>query len=299
MMRNIFLLFFFSVAFKSSFSQKDSLLTRVYFAFGKFNLSESATKELEKLIPEFSRFDRIKIAGQTDHFGTNSFNDRLSVNRANEVYHYLITKGFDSSLSHEIIGYGKRNLFVADTASKANENQLNRVVVITLYFKRQNEVTNVTRPKDSLYSTPQKEEPKQIENHQKGFEQQLKEGSSNIILNNLTFEGGRHILLPTAIPVLENILETMKKFPGLEVEIQGHVCCVDPGEPDGMDLDTNEKALSLNRAKAIFDYLSSNGISQNRMTYKGFGSRNRLVYPERTEADASTNRRVEFKITKR
>ena len=186
-----------------------------------------------------------------------------------------------------------------DTASKANENQLNRVVVITSYFKKQNEETNITRPKDSLYSTPQKEEPKPIENQQKSFEQQLKEGSSNIILNNLNFEGGRHVLLSTSIPALENILETMKKYPGLEVEIQGHVCCVEASEPDGMDLDTNEKALSLNRAKAIFDYLASNGISQNRMTYKGFGSRNRLVYPERTEADATTNRRVEFKIIKR
>jgi outer membrane protein OmpA-like peptidoglycan-associated protein len=64
-------------------------------------------------------------------------------------------------------------------------------------------------------------------------------------------------------------------------------------------MDTNEKVLSLNRAKAIFEYLVSNGISAGRMTYKGFGSQNRLINPERSESDASINRRVEFKITKR
>ena len=59
----------------------------------------------------------------------------------------------------------------------------------------------------------------------KSFEQQLQEGNTNIVLNNVNFIGGRHILLPTSIPILENILETMKKYPTLEVEIQGHICC--------------------------------------------------------------------------
>lgn len=291
-MRNIFFILFLSFGFKSSYSQKDSSITRVYFPFGKFSLSESASKELDKLIPEISRVEKIKITGQTDLFGTNLFNDRLSVNRANEVYHYLIKKGFDSSLTREIVGYGKRNLFVADPESKANNNQLNRVVVITAYFKKQKDENNVATPKP-------KDERKPIENQQKSFEQQLKDGSSNIVLNNLNFVGGRHILLPTSIPVLENILENMKKYPTLEVEIQGHICCADPNEIDGLDMDTNEKALSLNRAKAIFEYLVSNGINASRITYRGFGSRNRLIYPERNESDASINRRVEFKITKR
>lgn len=291
-MKDILLMFFLSVGFKFSYSQKDSSITRVYFEFGKFSLSESTTKELDKLISETSKVEKIKITGQTDQFGTNSFNDRLSVSRANEVYHYLIKKGFDSSLTHEIVGYGKRNLFVADTESKANNNQLNRVVVITAYVKKQNDENN-------LISKQQKDEPKQIESQQKSFEQQLKDGSSNIILNNLNFIGGRHVLLPTSIPVLENILETMKKYPTLEVEIQGHICCADSSEIDGLDMDTNEKLLSLNRAKAIFEYLVSNGISAGRMTYKGFGSHNRLINPERSESDATINRRVEFKITKR
>ncbi len=292
-MKSILLIFLLSLGFTFSYSQNDSSITQVYFKFGKFSLTESATKELDKLILENARVEKIKITGQTDQVGTNPFNDRLSVSRANEVYRYLIQKGFDSSVTHEILGYGKRNLFVADAESKANNDQLNRVVVITSYFKKQNDVNNVAPSKDL------KEEKKQIENQQKSFEQQLKEGSSNIVLNNLNFIGGRHILLPTSIPVLENILETMKKYPTLEVEIQGHICCADPGEIDGLDMDTNEKVLSLNRAKAIFEYLVSNGVTASRMTYQGFGSRNRLINPERSEADATINRRVEFKITKR
>jgi outer membrane protein OmpA-like peptidoglycan-associated protein len=291
-MKNILLLIFLSAGCKFSYSQKDSLVTRVYFEFGKSGLSGSTAKELDRLTSENPRIEKIKITGQTDQIGTNSFNDRLSLNRANEVYNYLLKKGFDPSLAHEIVGYGKRNLVVAAEDPQANNNQLNRVVVITSYFKKQNDGNNPD-PKT------QKNEGKPIEKQQKTFEQQLQEGSSNIILNNLNFVGGRHFLLPTSIPVLQNILETMKKYPTLEVEIQGHICCTDSSEIDGIDMDTNEKVLSLNRARAVYEYLVANGISAGRMTYKGFGARNRLVFPERNESEASLNRRVEFKITKR
>jgi outer membrane protein OmpA-like peptidoglycan-associated protein len=293
-MKNVLLILFLSVSCKFSYAQNDSSITQVYFKFGKFGLSGSSTEELDKLIPGNSKLERIKITGQTDQFGTNSFNDRLSLSRANEVYRYLVKSGLDSSLTHEIVGYGKRNLFAAGAEPKANTHQLNRVVVITSYYKQN--VENVSKAKEDLNS---KQERKPIENQQKSFEQQLKEGSSNIVLNNLNFVGGRHVLLPASVPVLENILETMKKYPTLEVEIQGHICCTIPSETDGPDLDTGEKVLSVNRAKAIFEYLVANGIGASRMTYKGFGAQNRLIYPERNEADASTNRRVEFKITKR
>lgn len=284
-MRKIILAILLSAGCTFSFSQSDSSVTRVFFAFGKSVLSGTAVAELDKVILGNTKVDKIKIAGQTDKTGANQVNDRLSLNRAREVYRYLVAKGFDSSVAHEVVGYGKRRLTEGDEGA-ANTNQLNRVVVVTSYFKK-NEAAVAGKSSEGARQVPQK-----------SFEQQINEGSSNVVLNNLGFVGGRHVLLPTAIPVLENILSTLKKYPSIEIEIQGHICCASPIDVDGIDLDTNEKALSVNRAKAVYDYLLSNGISASRMSYKGFGSRNPLVFPERSEEDFSANRRVEFKIIK-
>lgn len=291
-MKKTTLILFLTAMVLRSHAQTDSTVTRVYFAFGKAALSQQAAASLDQWIAENGRAARIKISGQTDQVGSDVFNDQLAQQRANEVYAYLVGKGLNAALPHEIIAYGKRKPIVANDASPGETNRLNRVVTITSYTAKtepaaSSSIQNTTAP-----------EAKPVQPKPKSFEQQLNEGSSTIVLNNLSFAGGRHVLLPASIPVLENVLETLKKHPNIEIEIQGHICCTDPSETDGVDLDTGEKTLSLNRARAVFEYLVANGISAGRMTYKGFGARNRLVFPETSEADYSMNRRVEFKITK-
>ena len=298
-MKKIMLILLLSLVHGFSYSQKDSSSLRIYFQFDKYSLSDSAVKELDKILINKSKPESISITGYTDHIGSNSYNDVLSLNRARKVYAYLVEKGMDTLLPHEISGLGKMNLVISNETHDANADRLSRVVVITAYYPMAKNKKEIVSPKDSFQLQQKKEVAKEIKMPQKSFEQQLQEGNTNIVLNNVNFIGGRHILLPTSIPVLESILETMKKYPTLEVEIQGHICCADISEPDGLDLETNEKALSVNRAKAIYDFLVANGISAMRLSYRGFGSRNRLVNPERSEADFTLNRRVEFKIIKR
>ena len=45
-----------------------------------------------------------------------------------------------------------------------------------------------------------------------------------------------------------------------------------------------------------WDYLQKNGIDASRVTAKGMGAKERLVYPEETDEDRIKNRRVEIKI---
>ena len=48
--------------------------------------------------------------------------------------------------------------------------------------------------------------------------------------------------------------------------------------------------LSINRAKAVFDYLMEEGVDPSRMTYKGFGA-TRMIYPDaRSEMKMEKNR---------
>jgi outer membrane protein OmpA-like peptidoglycan-associated protein len=120
----------------------------------------------------------------------------------------------------------------------------------------------------------------------------------NIVLKNINFHPGSHIFLEAATPALQDLLEAMQKIPTLEIEVQGHVCCQD-GETDAIDNATGEVALSVNRAKAVYDYLSEKGISKNRISYKGLAHQFPLIPNEITEEDRVANRRVEIKIIKK
>ncbi|HEX6913599.1 MAG TPA: OmpA family protein, partial [Chitinophagaceae bacterium] len=121
---------------------------------------------------------------------------------------------------------------------------------------------------------------------------------TNIVLKNINFYGGRHVFLPESYPALYELLHAMQTIPTLEIEIQGHICCLDnPG--DGLDIDTGEPNLSYNRARAVYEYLVEHGIDGNRMKYRGFGHRYPIILVEETEEERTINRRVEIRILKK
>jgi len=288
-----FLLFIFLFFSSSTFSQNDSCLVNIYFSFDKYELNDSAKETLIKIIKP--NIKAIKIYGRTDHFGSDEYNDKLSIQRANIVSKFLIKNGLDSNQISEVTGYGKRKLINQESISLFN--QLNRVV--TVFWSSKN-VSN-SFIKDTIKRKIIVAEQIELKNAiaPKDFQNQLDSGASTIILNNLNFEKGRHVLLPSSSSVLHEVLVAMKNNPNLEIEIQGHICCLDSAEIDGIDIDTQEKALSVNRAKAVYQYLISCGIQAVRMSYKGFGAKRKLISPELNAIDAETNRRVEFKIIKK
>jgi outer membrane protein OmpA-like peptidoglycan-associated protein len=119
----------------------------------------------------------------------------------------------------------------------------------------------------------------------------------NVVFENILFYGNEASFLPESTPVLESLLGTMKKNPKLKIEIQGHVNCPTSWE----SCQTNKMqefnmALSINRAKAVYEYLMESGVDPVRMTYKGFGA-TRMIYPDaRSEDKMEKNRRVEIVV---
>ena len=77
------------------------------------------------------------------------------------------------------------------------------------------------------------------------------------------------------------------KNPKLKLEIQGHICCNSSAK----------ESLSTQRAKAVKEFLKSQGIESSRVTYQGFGS-SKPIYtiPEKNELQRAANRRVEVLI---
>ncbi len=115
-----------------------------------------------------------------------------------------------------------------------------------------------------------------------------------IALRNLLFYGNQAVLLPESESELPKVLRFMQLNPEAYVEIAGHI-----NNPlkTPEQLDRWEWELSVNRAKLVYDYLLKNGISPDRMRYKGYGNKE-MIYPNpnSSEEQQAQNRRVEIRI---
>lgn len=84
------------------------VLKDIYFEFDKSTILQQSYFELRNLISLLTSYPQmhIEIRGHTDGKGTDSYNQRLSENRAKSVTDYLISKGI-SEKRLQYKGYGK------------------------------------------------------------------------------------------------------------------------------------------------------------------------------------------------
>lgn len=113
------------------------------------------------------------------------------------------------------------------------------------------------------------------------------EVGSEIALHNIFFDYKKSELTRESVTELNNLVKLMNQYPTIKIEISGHT-------DDVGDEDYNQK-LSVDRAKAVVDYLISKGISSARLSYVGYGF-TRPIAPNDTEEGRRLNRRSEFKI---
>lgn len=108
-----------------------------------------------------------------------------------------------------------------------------------------------------------------------------------IILNNIFFELGKAVLTAQSYDELDRLILILKDNSEMKIEISGHT--------DSSGSQAINARLSTERAKAVVDYLTRNGIDASRLTYKGYGS-SQPVADNSTKEGRARNRRVEFKI---
>lgn len=110
-----------------------------------------------------------------------------------------------------------------------------------------------------------------------------------ITLDNLQFESGSAILLPSSKAELDYLALLMKHHPGLNLDIFGHT--------DNVGSASSNQRLSQGRSDAVADYLMGKGIPRHRLSPKGFGE----LYPiasNDTPGGRLKNRRVAFRLSK-
>ena len=119
--------------------------------------------------------------------------------------------------------------------------------------------------------------------------QPIKVGET-VILKNIFFDTDKYDLKPESFIELGKLLQLLQNNSSIRIQISGHT--------DSIGSEEHNLELSQNRAKAVFDYLVTEGISYDRMTYSGYGF-SRPVDTNETETGRANNRRTEFRIVGR
>lgn len=117
--------------------------------------------------------------------------------------------------------------------------------------------------------------------------EKLKPGA-NVVLKNIFFDTNKSELLPPSITELTNLLQLLQANTSVKIEIQGHT------DNEG-NAEANQ-ALSVQRSKAVYDYLITNKVNPQRLTFKGFGA-TKPISSNDTPAGRQQNRRTSFIIT--
>jgi outer membrane protein OmpA-like peptidoglycan-associated protein len=111
------------------------------------------------------------------------------------------------------------------------------------------------------------------------------ETNCHVAIYGVLFDFNKSTLQPASDPVLQKILDLLKRTPALKLEIQGHT--------DNVGNDAYNQTLSEARAKAVVTWLTQNGIAALRLTAKGYG-KTRPIADNATDAGRAKNRRVEI-----
>ena len=289
------LLLFCSIAAQSGNVMQQVISPRfvIYFAYNDYRLSEENTRHLDSLVyllKHQNTIQNLTVEGHCDSIGSNTYNDSLSVKRANAVTAYFRAHGIADSLLHMVNGYGKRR------PETNNNDEVNRAKNRRVEISFQLVMPLQVQAKETVVvKQPVVREVSAYDSSVGTIDLSKAQVNDILELKDINFYPDRHVITHNSMPNLNVLLNTMLTNKNLRIEIRGHVCCIPKDQGDALDEETYTEDLSLRRAQQIFLYLKEKGIAADRMTYIGLGGR----YPkvrEFTDSDKAKNRRVEIRI---
>lgn len=253
----------------------------LHFDIGKYNFNTNETDSLKQFIAQkyTENQTRILVYGYADYLGTQSPNKTLSEQRANQTKQLLLQFGIKKEDIKLCTGIGQVN-------KKGEEEHGNSQY-------RKAEIYFSTKKTNAKLKNSQPAQKPTIDNT--NLAQKIKNAEVDDVVNlkNLLFFNNSTVMRPISYPDLQQLLNVLKENPNLKIKIEGHICC---NKESGMIKGTVDYNLSINRAKAVYFYLTDNGIDSKRLSFEGYG-RTRPLYPnESTIEEELANRRVEIRI---
>ncbi|MBS1506658.1 MAG: OmpA family protein [Bacteroidetes bacterium] len=132
-------------------------------------------------------------------------------------------------------------------------------------------------------------DPKESKNHSIVSDIELTPTNQTVRLNHLIFDMGRAVIKPESFTELDELVAMMKADTKLVIQLEGHT--------DSQGSAEKNLVLSQDRVDAVKKYLSSKGISKDRIKTKAFGGTQPLS-TDKTEEARALNRRVEMRVLK-
>ena len=199
----------------------------VYFDTDVYNLTKTETTRLQKFLSSNTKEDvlKIEIYGFCDDRGSNNYNLTLSQNRADAIKEIFSQASFFPEKISTVDGKGELLLTIIDEEDPSIIRALNRRVDIVVSYPEKQTITQKVIDIDNKVEEA-------------------------FALDNVLFITGYSYLTRKSKKVLDDIAETIKKET-FSFVIQGHVCCTD-GTVDAVDKKTNQRNLSVARAKYVY-----------------------------------------------
>jgi outer membrane protein OmpA-like peptidoglycan-associated protein len=242
----------------SSAQAQKVIRTTVHFDFGKDGLLPATIDSLDAFfeIVEHIETAEIFVRGHTDSIGSLNSNGNLGLRRAHRVCDYLHEKGLDADRM-KCYASGETK----PTANNGTDNG-----------RAQNRRVSIAARYEFFYTKSN------------SFHPNYAIGATVILKTNFEFNSTE--VKKASFPELDAMIDTLLKYPDLQLEIGGHVAIND----------TKNRWLSNGRAEAIRAYFVKSGISYHRIDTYGWGGERRLCTENLTEKCLSQNRRVEVTI---
>lgn len=285
---SLLLLLLFAISNASLAQHTDSLT--INFDFNASTIAPFAKQKTDSFFSHKKmascKITYIALSGYCDTMGTSAYNEQLSRERITAVKNLLFTMGLDTLLVQQEIPYGE------------SQQLCKNGVILDRYLNRRVVILVSEQPVDTIAAStglPQTNPTDTLYNKIAAPETTV---GSHIVLDNLLFYGNRSAPLPTSLRTLNELLRVMTEHKNLKIAIEGYVCCT-PDDKDGMDADTGEADLSLQRAKYVYQYLVNHGIEKARLSFVGYGGAGKRYPQEENEWEKEQNRRVEVKIVEK
>ena len=291
MKKYLTILLFFTVF--TAFSQEDF---SVFFNTNKSDLTAAENKRLNEWIASHKSDKIVAINGYTDEDGTVGFNDTLAKKRVGFIVDAISGK-VNIREDFKTRSFGERHRL---SDNKAENRKVTIYYILEEDLAREDEILGITPAETIEKLQPAVVYPRTISiqnpnGTQSEFELDIDfmlkvheaKAGEKLKIENLNFVLNTFAIVNESRGKLYELLLVMQNNPDLKIEIQGHICCST----------SNKGKLSYDRAKAINNFLIGQGIEDERVTFKGFGSTQPIYpLPEKNEAERAANRRVEILI---
>lgn len=239
----------------------------------------------------------VSLDGKTGYFSSNNYGDQdwniyqFDLYEEARPHTMVIVKGKvtvdEGDLENAVVEIRDTNANVVSTGIVSANTGKYAVAAEIKHDDPQPLIVNVKKEGYSFDTQIIKPEEIKGEIVEKDAEVKAVETGKVCDLRDIYYETNDFSLTQESKMLLALFIEFLKENPTVKVEIQGHT--------DDIGRDADNLLLSERRAKSVYEYVIAQGISANRLRYKGYGETMPIADNSTAEGRAK-NRRTVFLI---